>query len=106
MFLRFLAYVGTGLVALGAPVGSRDRGFSLSFSVQVGSGCQKHIMFLYNFYRTLIFHGVFPFKLCFDVAVFFESACGLLGPLLGHFGTLLSPLGSSLAPLGTRWGVP
>ena len=56
MFLRFLADVGTGLVALGTPVGSRDRGFSLSFSVLVGYGCPKHIMFLYNFYRTLIFH--------------------------------------------------
>ena len=43
----------------------------------------------------------------FDVAgSFFESACGLLGPLLGHFGTLLSPLGSPVAPLGTRWGCP
>ena len=32
MFLRFLAYVGPRLVALGAPVGSGDRVFSLSFA--------------------------------------------------------------------------
>ena len=107
MFLRFLSDGGTGLVALGAPVGSRDRGFSLSFSVLVGYGCPKHTMFLYNFNRTLKKHAVVPFKLCFDVAgSFFESVCVLLGPLLGYFGTFLSPLGSPLAPLGTRWVCP
>ena len=49
MILRFLAYVGPRLVALGAPVGSGDRVFSLSF---------------------------FLFKLCSVVSEsFFESAC-------------------------------
>ena len=53
MFLRFLADDGTGLVALGTPLGSRNRGFSLSLFSFLGYGCPKHIMFLYNFYRTL-----------------------------------------------------
>ena len=53
MFLRFLADGGTGLVALGTPVGSRNRGFSLSFSVQVGYGCPKHTVFLNMFNRNL-----------------------------------------------------
>ena len=73
MFLRFLADGGTGLVALGAPVGSRNRGFSLSFSGLVGYGCPKHTMFLCNFNKTSIFHCVFPFKLCCAVSQFFLS---------------------------------
>ena len=80
MFLRFLSDGGTGLVALGAPVGSRNRGFSLSFSGLVGYGCPKHTMFLYNFNRTWLFHSVVPSKLCCDVSwSFFESACDSLG---------------------------
>ena len=71
MFLRFLADGGTGLVALGTPVGSRNRGFSLSFSVQVGYGCPKHTMFLNMFNRTL------------KNTEFFHSSCVFM--LLGLF---------------------
>ena len=104
MFLRFLSDGGTGLVTLGAPVGSRNRGFSLSFSVLVGYGCPKHTMFLYNFNRTLKKHSVFPFKLCFDVAgSFFESVCVFLGPLLGHFGRFCRPWAPLWPPCWPFW---
>ena len=56
VFSLFLAHGGPGWVALGSLFGSRDRCFSLSFSVQVGHGCPKHIVFLDIFYRTLVFH--------------------------------------------------
>ena len=103
MFSLLLVYLGARLVALGPPAGSLDRGFSLSFSVFVGHGCLKHIMFLHILYRTSIFHLVFPFKL------FLGVTCGFLGSSyvflrvpwasVGSLWTLLSPLGSPVAPL-------
>ena len=72
MFLRFLADDGTGLVAPGTPIGSRNRGFSLSFSIQIVFCC---------------------FWVFFWVGVWF------LRSHTGHFGPLLLALGSPVAPL-------
>ena len=87
MFLRFLADVGTVLVAPGTPIGSRNRGFSLSFFSFLGYGCPKHTMFLY----------IFATKPRFFIE-FFHSSCVLLFP-----GLFLSRRVISEASDGSLW---
>ena len=66
MFLRFLADDGTGLVAPGTPIGSRNRGFSLNFLAFLVMGVQN----------ILCFH-IFSTKPRFFIE-FFHSSCVLL----------------------------